>query len=62
MKRKTLKQIQSELKNVKRRDVAIIKHLKGEISLSERKVKNKKAYNRTKYKKGSYDLSYFRIV
>jgi len=60
MKRKTLKQIQEELKksSYKKRDRNIEAHIKGEISLSNRVVKSKKIYSRSKYKRGEYDLRY----
>jgi len=56
-KKKTLKEIQKELSETKykKRDVNIEKHLKGEISLSTRKVKSKKVYSRKKSKKIDFD-------
>jgi len=61
MKRKNIKsfkQLQEEIKNIKRRDKNIEMHIKGEINLCERKIKNKKkAYNRQKMKKIPYDYA-----
>ena len=54
---KTFKEIQKELKRVKikKRDQNIIAHLKGEINLGTRKVKNKKKYTRKIKHKNSQD-------
>ena len=40
--------------NIKR-DYNILKHIKREINLSTKKTKNKKIYDRNKYKNGYYD-------
>jgi len=45
-KKRTLKQIQNELQNVKRRDGNIIKAIRGEIDMSRKVVKSKKLYTR----------------
>jgi len=54
MKKKTLKQIQSELQNVKRRDGNIIRAIKGEIDMSKKVVKSKKLYTRKEKHKSRY--------
>ena len=40
---------------VKKRDFNIVKHIKKEINLTTKKIKNKKIYDRNKYKRGFYD-------
>jgi len=43
---------------IKKRDFNIEKHLRGEISLSTRKTKNKKAYTRKQKFKKNFDDYY----
>ena len=56
MKKKTLKQIQNDLQNVKKRDINILKGIKGEINISVKKVKLKNKYTRKlKHKNSSFE-------